>query len=443
MPVESAKALLAFLSLAIFSTWVFINPLWGMIVFAVSVAVSLVMAWVVSDYSITLEIFLFIALAASAYYLRSKIQLENRNASMKIEEIQKSRNILKEGLFSHRGVQEALKKKLHRFFQLRELMNGLSVRLEVRDVAESVVDAACNIIGKADSCYFYMVDTQKQELALISSKQKMSDAKIKNKSGDIFDHWIFKQRHPLFIEDVRKDYRFDLDKGMDSASVNFKSLIATPLIIEEKIVGSIRLNSNKPNMFLPDDLRLLDIISNLASVSLENAFLYTRTKELAIRDSLTGAYVQKFFKDRLTEEVTRSLRGDYSTSVLFLDIDFFKAYNDKYGHAAGDIVLKKVANILVESVKESGDIVARYGGEEFAVILANKPQKEAVEFAENIRKKVEAETFILRREETKVTVSIGVATCDQDAKVCQDLIKAADDALYKAKKLGRNCVATK
>lgn len=443
MPVEAAKALLAFLSLGIFSTWVFINPFWGVVVFAISVAVSLVMAWIVSDYSITLEIFLFLLMAMAANYLRSKMQFESRDTSMKIEEIQKSRNILKEGLFSHKGVQEALKKKLHRFFQLKELMNDLSVRLEVRDVAERIVEAAFTIIGKADGCYFYMVDTQKQELALLAAKQKNNDLKIKNKTGDIFDHWTFKQRHSLFIDDVRKDYRFDLDKSMDMASNNFKSLISTPLIIEEKIVGLIRLNSSKSNMFLPDDLRLLDIISNLAGVSLENAFLYTRTKELAIRDSLTGVYVQKFFKDRLSEEVARSLRSNYSTSVLFLDIDFFKAYNDKYGHAAGDIVLKKVANILVESVYDSGDIVARYGGEEFAVILANKPQSEAVEFAEVVRKKVEAEIFILRREQTKVTISIGVATCVEDAKICQDLIKAADDALYKAKKMGRNCVATK
>jgi len=442
MPPEAAKALLVFLGLAIFSAWIFITPFWGIIVFSVSVIISLVMAWVLSDYSIALEIFLFVSMAAAAYYLRSKIYVETSNAAVKIEEIQKNRNILKEGLFSHKGVQEALKKKLHRFFQLKELMSDLSIRLDFNEVAESVVGASFSIIGKADSCYFYMVDTQRQELALTAAKQKNPESKIKSKNGDIFDHWTFKQRQPLFIEDVRKDYRFDLDKTIETGG-NFKSLISTPLVIEEKIVGSIRLNSNKSNAFVPDDLRLLDIISNLASVSLQNAFLYNRTRELAIRDSLTGAYVQKFFKDRLAEEVIRSLRGSYSTSILFLDIDFFKAYNDQYGHAAGDIVLKKVAGILIQSAHDSGDIVARYGGEEFAVILSNKSSEEAVSFAEDIRKKVESEIFILRREETKVTISIGVATCTEDAMICQDLIKAADDALYKAKKAGRNCVATK
>lgn len=442
MSSQLIKALLAFLGTIIFSVWIFLSHLSGLIILGISVFISLVAAWAVSDYRLSVGIFLFLSAAAIAYYLRLKVDTEAREDSLKLEEIQKNKNILAEGISSHKGVQEALKKKLNRFFQMKELISSLSVRLDVSDVAAVAVDAAFNIIGKADSCYFYIVDTQKQQLALITAKQKNSGAKIKNKTGDIFDHWTFKQRQSLFIEDVRKDYRFDLDKNIEAGN-NFKSLISAPLIIEEKIIGSIRLNSVKPNVFLPNDLRLLDIISSLASASLENTFLYNRTKELAITDSLTGVYVQKFFKERVLEEVTRSLRSDYSVSVLLLDIDFFKAYNDKYGHTAGDIVLKKVANILNEIVHDSGDIVARYGGEEFGVVLVNKTKQQAVAFAEEIRKNIEGQTFVLRREETRVTVSAGVAGCPQDAKICEDLIKAADDALYKAKKAGRNCVAVK
>jgi len=241
---------------------------------------------------------------------------------------------------------------------------------------------------------------------------------------------------------VRKDYRFDSEKNTESANV-FRSLISTPLFIGEKTIGSIRLNSNRPNVFLPDDLRLLDIISNVASVSLENTFLYLRTNELAITDSLTGIYVQKFFKERVSEEIARSLRGNTNLSVLLMDIDFFKVYNDTYGHMAGDLVLKKIANILKQTVQDSGNIVARYGGEEFGVILVNADLSQALETAQTIRKNIEEQTFLLRREKTKVTVSIGVASCPSDAKICEDLIKMADDALYKAKKTGRNSVCVK
>jgi len=442
MAVETAKALLVFLGLAIFAAWVFINPFWGIAIFSFSAVICFIMAWAASDYSIAAQIFLFVAMALAGYYLRSEVYVQKRVAAVSTEEIQKNLNILREGLFSHRGVREALKKKINRFFKLRELMNVLSLKFEAVDIANATSEAAFEIIGKADSCYFYTVDTEKQALALAGAKYKKADDRIKNKTGDIFDHWTFKQRQALFIEDVRKDFRFDMDRGSETIN-NFKSLISTPLIIDEKVAGSIRLNSLRPNAFLADDLRLLDIIAGLASVSLDNSFLYTRTMELAIRDSLTGVYVHKFFKDRLAEEVARCLRGSYNASVLLLDIDFFKAYNDKYGHSAGDMVLKKVAAILTQFVHDSGDMVARYGGEEFALILANKTKSEAVDFAEGIRKAVEAETFLLRREETKVTISVGIATCQDDAKICQDLIKAADNALYKAKKAGRNCVAVK
>jgi len=400
------------------------------------------MAWVLSDYSIALEIFLFLSMAALGYYLRNKMQIEARNTSFSIEEIQRNKNILTEGMSSHQGVQEALKKKLNRFFQLKEFISNLSQHLDVKSVAEATTEAAFNIISKADNCCFYMVDTQKQELALVAVKQKNSGIKIKDKAGDIFDRWIFKQRQALFIEDIRKDYRFDSGKNNESIN-NFRSLISAPLLMGDNMLGLIRLNSNRPNVFLPDDLRLLDIISSVSSVSLGNTFLYTKTKELAIRDSLTGVYVQKFFKERVLEEVARSLRGDCSVSVLLLDIDFFKAYNDNYGHMAGDIVLKKIASILNSVVQDSGNIVARYGGEEFGIILINTDLNQALKTAEDIRKNIESESFLLRREKTAVTVSIGVATCPRDAKICEDLIKLADDALYKAKKSGRNCVCVK
>jgi diguanylate cyclase (GGDEF)-like protein len=442
MPIEFIKACFSFLGTIIFAAWIFFGHIAGLVVLGIAILANLITAWTVSDYSVSVQIFLYAVLAAAASYMRLKMQSQIGQTSLKIEELQKNRNILTEGTSSHKGVQEALKKKLHRFFQLKELINSLSVHLDIEDVAEITLDAAFNIVGKTDACYFYVVDTEQQQLALTAAKQKNSANKIKGKTGDIFDHWTFKHRQPLLIEDVRKDYRFDVDKGADAQN-DFKSLISSPLIIEEKVAGLVRLNGSRPNAFLPNDLRLLDIITSLASVSLENTFLYLEAKELAIRDSLTGIYVQKFFKERLQEEVTRALRGDYPVSVLLMDIDFFKAYNDNYGHTAGDIVLKRVAGILTQATHEAGDIVARYGGEEFGVILANKTKQAAMAFAEGIRKRIEGESFLLRREETKMTVSIGVASCPDDAKICEDLIKASDDALYKAKKSGRNCVAAK
>ncbi len=190
---------------------------------------------------------------------------------------------------------------------------------------------------------------------------------------------------------------------------------------------------------MSDDLRLLTIISDLAATALENAKLYHRIEELAIRDGLTGLYCQRYFKDRLAEDIVKVTRINQPLSLLILDIDDFKGYNDKYGHIAGDIVLKVIGDSLQSSL-ELGDLAARYGGEEFVIILFGKSKAEAQKFAESIRKKIESEKFVLRQAETHVTVSIGCATFPEDTNSREELIRFADGALYAAKKQGRNRV---
>jgi diguanylate cyclase (GGDEF)-like protein len=122
-----------------------------------------------------------------------------------------------------------------------------------------------------------------------------------------------------------------------------------------------------------------------------------------------------------------------------IDIDYFKKYNDNYGHIAGDIVLKAVARIFLKMTGPKA-IVARYGGEEFAIVLPQTTEKEAAELAEKLRKKVEERIFYLRREKTSVTISVGVASAVNQTKDVNHLIAEADKALYEAKKAGRNKV---
>jgi diguanylate cyclase (GGDEF)-like protein len=161
--------------------------------------------------------------------------------------------------------------------------------------------------------------------------------------------------------------------------------------------------------------------------------------ELAIRDGLTGLYLNRYFQERLNEEIQRAMYGKTEFSLLLLDIDFFKRFNDEYGHAAGDIVLKSTAS-LIQHALEPGDMVARYGGEEFVALLPGKTGKQALAVAEKIRKQIEKHKITLRRGETHLTASLGISAFPDKGRTKEELLWAADQCLYKAKNSGRNRV---
>ena len=168
-----------------------------------------------------------------------------------------------------------------------------------------------------------------------------------------------------------------------------------------------------------------------------------RLKDLANEDGLTGVYNHRYFFDALEKELENSKENKQKLSVIFIDIDYFKNYNDLYGHQEGDKVLKNVGSILKDSIR-IGDTVARYGGEEFAVILPNTDEVIASHIAENIRQFIEKEYFYGQQNQPNgnLTVSIGISIYPDKAKDEFELIKSADDALYKAKFFNKNRVET-
>jgi diguanylate cyclase (GGDEF)-like protein len=158
-------------------------------------------------------------------------------------------------------------------------------------------------------------------------------------------------------------------------------------------------------------------------------------ERLSASDSLTGLSNRRILTQRLSEELLRAQRQSHTFTVLMLDVDHFKKYNDAYGHPAGDEVLRKVANIL-RNCTRAGDCTARYGGEEFAVLLSGKGGDTALQLAERIRERVAAEEFV----GGKVTISGGIAEFPQHGHTAEAVISSADEALYEAKREGRNRV---
>lgn len=356
-----------------------------------------------------------------------------RGFGLKSEKLDEDVNILSDNIHKKKDDIRHLDERLHRYLVLKDVAEALTTTLSLDDIATFIIKRASNTIKKEGNIMLYFVDMVKQELMLSASQ---GEPHVKTKKGDIFDSWVLKHGLPLIIEDVTKDFRFSSSDSED-AKGSFKSLIISPLLNGDKIIGILRMDTIKESAYTQDDLRLLAIIGNIGAVAVQNAFLYTWIQDLAIKDSLTGLFVRRYFMKRFQGEVKRAARKKGALSLLMLDIDHFKSYNDKFGHAAGDMVLKYMSGIITSSVRE-GDMVARYGGEEIAILLINAESPEARKIAESIRKKIKDAPFELRREKQNLTVSIGISSYPKDSTLEEELIKIADSRLYKAKSLGRN-----
>lgn len=220
------------------------------------------------------------------------------------------------------------------------------------------------------------------------------------------------------------------------------SIISSVLIL---LMDLLLLPGVKVNPYFEDDLVLAGIFILIAyTLGCYVKFETEHIKELKYRvnrDSLTGVYNHRYFHDTLNEKIKIAKEKKKSLSLLYIDIDFFKYYNDLNGHQKGDMVLRTIGHILKEQVNEQG-VVARYGGEEFAVILPDIEKKEALLIGEKIRRAVQ-DTYMQGQENQpngNITISVGLATYPENAKDDTELIKTADDALYRAKFFSKNRV---
>ena len=222
-------------------------------------------------------------------------------------------------------------------------------------------------------------------------------------------------------------------------------LIIMPLKAKDKVNGLIiadNLYTQKP--ITSEDLKIFMMLSNQAGLAIENSRLYEMVREKSHTDSITGLWNHGFFQDQLMEELKEAKIKNQTLSLIMLDIDNFKKFNDTYGHQNGDIILKEAAIILKECCREN-DFVCRYGGEEFAIISTQTKKETALTIAERIREKTSKHGFspLNSQQDFPITVSIGLAVFPDDAQAKEELITKADQAMYIAKFSGKNqtCLA--
>lgn len=224
-----------------------------------------------------------------------------------------------------------------------------------------------------------------------------------------------------------------------------ESVLCLPLRVQDRTAGALVLMSRRPEFFTDHEVQVFDVFANQLAAGLQNARLLRDAEDLAITDGLTGLKNHRYFQEALALELKRAERHHAPLALIMADIDFFKRVNDTYGHRTGDGVLRRIADILARSIREV-DHACRYGGEEFALVLVHTPFQGAERTAERIRKAVAGSIFTTVEEgegkgrEIRVTVSAGIAAFPEHGSTPSLLIERADQALYKAKRSGRNRV---
>jgi diguanylate cyclase (GGDEF)-like protein len=219
--------------------------------------------------------------------------------------------------------------------------------------------------------------------------------------------------------------------------VETASRMCIPLVSFGQTLGVLVLDSAQAGSFKGSDIQPLESVADICATAIQNAHYVERVKQLAFLDGLTGIFNRRFFELRIAEEIERARRFGAGMAVVMVDIDHFKRLNDEFGHLLGDEVLRQVSSVFHQQLRKI-DVVCRYGGEEFAILLSQTHQQHALGVAEKLRKLVEGWQFpgVPR----PVRISVGVASFPDHGTTRDELVKAADGALYAAKQAGRNRV---
>ncbi|MFA5316551.1 MAG: diguanylate cyclase [Dehalococcoidales bacterium] len=254
--------------------------------------------------------------------------------------------------------------------------------------------------------------------------------------------WLTQEGRALTREiiDVKPEFKglWKLDREtLDAAQIE----LLCPMVKKGNLIGIVVLSKKeKHGIYSTDDIDMITTLANEAVVVIENAQLYTQARERANTDELTGLFNHRYFHERVDEEIERCSRFGHTFSLIFLDLDLLKGYNDIYGHLAGDNIIKVVAQDIKRNAR-SVDIACRYGGDEFAIILPQTSIGNAFTVAERMRMQMEIATSLST---ASLTCSAGIASWPTDGVTREEIIKSADAALYYAKQAGRNqiCLAS-
>jgi diguanylate cyclase (GGDEF)-like protein len=340
-------------------------------------------------------------------------------------------------LIVNRSLLAMLKQQTDELDALKKLSINLTSSLDLPDVLDAVVSEAMRLIENAQGVNIFLYKNHKLSFGSALDADGTRNRPWAKPRSNGLTNTVAREGEMIIVENMQDHPLFQ-----NVPNDWFGSIIGIPLKVGQTVVGVMNLSRSILGGFSASELRLLSLLSDQAAVAISNASLHQMISRQAYSDTLTGLPNRRALDERLEEEVLAARRNNYSFAVIMMDLDGFKAVNDTYGHLVGDDVLRLVFNQMARGVRTT-DFLARYGGEELTLILSQTELSSALIVSEKITEGMKKLKYKLpdgRR--LKLGISGGIALFPVHARNGPDLLRAADAALYHAKKYQRGAFET-
>ncbi|HAS17174.1 MAG TPA: hypothetical protein DCR39_04615 [Nitrospiraceae bacterium] len=330
-----------------------------------------------------------------------------------------------------------------RGIKVLEALQAIGSQIDSTDLFNAIVEKAADVAeAEQGSIMLLEEETKVLEIKATRGLNLAILNYIRINPGEGISGIVYEKGVPLVVSNIESDDRISRQNRIRYKT---KSFISLPLKIKDRCIGVLNLSDKANGEYFSDlDLKVLETIALYSAVAIERRAYYQSSlslRKISITDPVTGLLNRRYFEERIAEEMERSKRHKRPFSLIILDLDNFKEFNDTYGHLAGDEALKDIGHVIRRCIRII-DIGARYGGEEFAIILPTTDKSDAGLIGKRIREEMEKTPFTVKGigKALKLTGSLGIATFPTDASSVEELINNADRALYKAKEFGKNRV---
>jgi len=329
-------------------------------------------------------------------------------------------------------LQDQLRKRERELSLINQLAGVISSSLNVEEVYDAFVSKLKGVIAVDYTAIALVEDASVYFAAVFPKVGSAWHTGQQIPLAGTATEWVCLNKKPFYEHDIAQHQRFWT--GKEYIRKGIRAVLYLPMINKGVVIGILIIGSKTPAAYSHEQTLLLEHLALQIAAPIENSRLFAKAEEMARIDGITQLFNRRHFDERMREEIDRHSRYGDTLSLLLIDLDNFKKYNDTFGHLAGDRMLIHAAG-LVKAATRSSDLAFRYGGDEFAVMLPNSSTIDAFNVAERMRENVALETS---GRQVNITISIGVASWPGDGGTMDEICHAADMALYYAKRTGQN-----